>query len=220
MPPRGQLTEQAYQTTKERLLNGDFKAGDRISVEELVVELGTSRQPVMDALKRLATERYIEIIPQVGVRVVAPRRQEIFDFFRLLAATQAVCAQLAAERADKAGAEKLAAINEQIGVLLLDGIDDDERAHHYRALNRDFHRQLNALAESDFLTSSSTFMWDHSDFYVSSNWNTELRMARLREAHEKHELICQAIAANNPDSAYQAMEKHVLAFIHSLPETG
>lgn len=115
MPPRGQLMEQAYQTTKLRLLTGGYRAGDSISVEDLVAELGTSRQPVMDALRRLATERFIEIIPQVGVRVVVPDRRDVLDFFRLLAATEAVCAALAAERADKSGAAKLTEVNEQIG---------------------------------------------------------------------------------------------------------
>lgn len=216
MPQRGQLTEQAYQTTKQRLLNGEYKAGDRISPEDLVIELGTSRQPVMDALKRLATERFIEIIPQVGVHVVETERQDVLDFFRLLAATESVCAALAAERADDAGAAKLAEINRQIGLLLSDDFDDDERARRYRALNREFHRQLNTLAASDTLTPIAAFMWDHSDFLVSSAFDVKLLMGRLRAAYEEHDLVCQAVAANDPDGARQAIENHVLAFARNV----
>lgn len=216
MPPRGQLMEQAYQTTKLRLLTGGYRAGDSISVEDLVAELGTSRQPVMDALRRLATERFIEIIPQVGVRVVVPERRDVLDFFRLLAATEAVCAALAAERADKSGAEKLAEVNEQIGQLLSDGIDDESRARRYRVLNRDFHRQLNTLAQSDILTPIAAFMWDHSDFFISSAFDVRLLMERLRAAYEEHNAVCRAVAANDPESARRAMEDHVLAFAQNI----
>ena len=205
MPQRGQLTEQAYHTAKQRLLNGEYKAGDRISAEDLVVELGTSRQPVMDALKRLATERYIEIIPQVGIRVVVTERQDVLDFFRLHAATESVCAALAAERADKPGAAKLTEINDRIGQLLLDDMDDDLRARGYRALNRDFHRQLNALAQSDVLSPIAAFMWDQSDFFISSTFDVSLLMGRLRTAYEEHELVCQAVTAKDPDGARKAI---------------
>ncbi len=216
MPQRGQLTEQAYETVKHRLLNGEYKAGDRISVEELVVELGTSRQPVMDALKRLAWRRFIEIIPQVGVRVVVPEEEERLDFYRILAATEAVCAALAAERADRAGAAKLTEINERIGQLLTDDIDDDARALRYRVLNRDFHRQLNSLARSDMLSPIAAFMWDHSDFITSSTFGGGVLMSRLHEAYEEHKLICEAVAANDPDGARQATDDHILAFAMSI----
>lgn len=215
-PQRGQLTEQAYETVKERLLNGEYKAGERISVEELVVELGISRQPVMDALKRLAWRRFIEIIPQVGVRVVVPEREERLDFYRLLAATEAVCAALAAERADNAGTAKLAEINQRIGQLLSDDIDDDARALRYRALNRDFHRQLNALAQSDMLSPIAAFMWDHSDFITSATFEGGVLMSRLREAYEEHKLICEAIAAHDSDGARRAAEDHLLAFAENI----
>lgn len=216
MPPRGQLMEQAYQTIKLRLLTGGYRAGDSISVEDLVAELGTSRQPVMDALRRLATERFIEIIPQVGVRVVVPDRRDVLDFFRLLAATEAVCAALAAERADKSGAAKLTEVNEQIGQLLSDDIDNELRARRYRDLNRDFHRQLNTLAQSNILTPIADFMWDHSDFFISSAFDVRLLMERLRAAYEEHDAVCRAVAANDPEGARQAMEDHVLAFARNI----
>ena len=216
MSQRGQLTEQVYQTAKQRLLNGEYNIGDRISVEELVVELGTSRQPVLDALRRLATEQFIEIIPQVGVRVVVPERQEMLDFFQLLAATESVCAALAAERADRAGAAALTAINEQINLLMTEDLDDAARARRYRTLNREFHRQLITLAKSDTLTSIAAFMWDRSDFFVSSAFDVKLLMERLRAAYEEHNSVCRAVAANDPERARQAMEDHVLAFAQNI----
>ncbi|MFT5181240.1 MAG: DNA-binding GntR family transcriptional regulator [Alphaproteobacteria bacterium] len=212
MAVRGQLTELAYQTVKQRLLTGTYRAGDRISVEDLAIEFGTSRQPIMDALKRLATGYYLEIIPQVGVRVAVPKRQDVFDFHRSLAATEAVCAELAAERADKKGAAKLCDINEQIGLLLSDEFNDVERALRYRALNREFHRQLTTLAQSKNISSISDYMWDRNDFFMSSTFEVKVLMERLRTAYEEHNSICEAVAANDPESARRATLTHLLAF--------
>jgi DNA-binding GntR family transcriptional regulator len=212
MAVRGQLTELAYQTVKQRLLTGTYRAGDRISVEDLAIEFGTSRQPIMDALKRLATGYYLEITPQVGVRVAVPKRQDVLDFHRSLAATEAVCAELAAERADQKGAAKLFEINRQVGLLLSDEFDNVERARRYRALNRDFHRQLTALAQSENITSISSYMWDRNDFFMSSTFEVKVLMDRLRTAYEEHNLICEAVTANDPEGARRATLNHVLAF--------
>lgn len=216
MPQRGQLTEQAYQTAKQRLLDGVYKAGSRISVEDMVAELGISRQPVMDALKRLSAEGYLEIIPQVGVRVVVPARQDVRDFFRVLAATESVCAALAAERTDRAGSEKLTAINDNLDQLMQAEIDDEERARRFRVLNRDFHRQISALAQSDLLTPLTSNMWDHSDFFVNSVLETRVVIGRMPAIRQEFAQICQAIAAKDPDRAHQAMEAHVLEFARNV----
>lgn len=216
MAQRGQLAERVYETVKERLRSGVYKAGEPISVEDLTVELGISRQPVMDGLRRLATQRFIEIIPQVGVRVVSTDRQEMLDFFRMLAAMEAVCAELAAERADQAGAAELSQINDRIGALLSDELDDETRARSYRALNRDFHHKISDLTHSDTLSRIATFMWDHSDFLSSSGFEARVLMGRLRNAHREHERICQAVADNDPNAARKAMQDHLGAFSNNV----
>ena len=58
--------DQAYQQLKDALLNGDYKAGERLAVEPVAKAIGASRQPVMDAFRRLAGEGLLTIIPQVA----------------------------------------------------------------------------------------------------------------------------------------------------------
>lgn len=140
MAPRGRLTDTAYQLVLQRLRDGDYASGQRISVEELVLELGASRQPVMDALKRLSTEGFLDIIPQVGVRVIVPQRDDFVDFFRLLANVDGLCAELAAERAEAASVVLLAEINAEFGILVRRGANGDRDAADYRAVNFAFTR--------------------------------------------------------------------------------
>jgi DNA-binding GntR family transcriptional regulator len=53
-----------YDLLKERLLEGGYRAGERLPVEALKTEFGVSKQPIMDALRRLASDGRVDIIPQ------------------------------------------------------------------------------------------------------------------------------------------------------------
>ena len=63
------LAPVVYDLLKDRLLEGEYQSGERLSVESLKAEFGVSKQPVMEALRRLSSEGLVEIIPQVGCRV-------------------------------------------------------------------------------------------------------------------------------------------------------
>jgi len=219
MPRRGHLTDTAYQIVLQRLRDGDYATGQRISVEDIVIELGASRQPVMDALKRLSTEGFLDIIPQVGVRVVVPQRNDFIDFFRLHASIEGLCAELAAERADAGDVALLAEINAEFGRLVRHGANGDRDAADYRAVNYAFHSQVATLAKSAVLADYTAGIWARSDFYISTATGSELFTDRLTASHTEHDVIYRAIAAKDPAAARRAMEQHILAFLHSLPET-
>ncbi len=216
MPSSVRLSEKAYEVTKQRLLDGEFGLGERLSVKKLVTELGASRQPVMDGLKRLANEGLLEIIPQVGVQVVALERQEIVDFFSLVTVVEDLCVRLAAERVDAAGAARLAEINAEIGQLLSQG--SDVRKQRYRQLNRAFHIQICTLAQSATLATTAHSLRDRSDFFINTALADSMFTHRLADAHQEHGLICQAIAANDAAAAQRGMEDHIAAFDPKFPD--
>lgn len=219
MAPRGHLTDDAYQLVLQRLRDGDYMSGQRISVEDLVTEMGSSRQPILDALKRLSTEGFLDIIPQVGVQVITPQRDDFVDFFHLLANVEGLCAALAAQRADAAEVARLAEINAEFGNLVRHGANGDRDAADYRAVNYAFHSHVVALAQSAVLANYAAGLWARSDFYISTATGSELFTDRLTDSHADHDAIYQAILANDPTAARQAMEQHILAFIDSLPDT-
>ena len=209
------LSEKAYEITKQRLLDGEFGLGERLSAQKLVTELGVGRQTVMDGLKRLENEGLLEIIPQVGIQVVAPEPREIIDFFSLVSVVEDLCVRLAAERTDAAGAARLAKINAEIGQLLSQ--DSDVRKQNFRQLNRAFHTQVHTLTQSAPLAAIAHSLWDQNDFYISTAFADSMFTHRLADAHQEHELICQAIAANDVAAAQRAMDNHIMGFVSNIP---
>jgi DNA-binding GntR family transcriptional regulator len=170
----------------------------------------------MDALKRIAGDGLIEIIPQVGCRVVSPTLDEVLDYFRLFASAEGICAELAAHRAQTAELRTLERASAQIGALAADDPDRLAISHDYRVLNRQFHAQIHAMAASPTLASIAAGMWDRSDFYIATAKSTVLFAERLSEAHAEHEAVRKAIADRDPERARVLMEQHVVGFARAI----
>ena len=212
--PRGRLAEAAYEHLKAKLLDGSHAAGSSVSVEAVVRELGVSRQPVMEAVKRLAGEGFLEIIPQVGCRVVAPDRREIEDFFRVFSVTEGLCAELAAMRATDAEFAQLESIAR--GLELKRGQSAEEQAQRYRIHNRELHGQIHNMAHSQTLHAVAGGLWDRSDFFINTAIGTIPFVLRFRDAVNEHADIIAAMRRRDGSLARRRMEEHVFAFARAM----
>jgi DNA-binding GntR family transcriptional regulator len=92
---------------ERRLIMGYYKAGESLSFKMLAETFEVSRQPVSAAIGHLRASGYVEVLPQVGCRVVKPSREEVFDFFRIHSAIEATAVELAVERRTKSGVAQL-----------------------------------------------------------------------------------------------------------------
>lgn len=204
-----------YQEVKTLLLDGAFNAANWIPVDELAAKLQVSRQPVMDAIKRLAFEGFLEIVPQVGSRVRKYEIADIEDFFELFAVGEAQVARLAAQRASEEDIINLHLVSAQIGALAQLKRRSADVGKLYRTLNRRLHDELRAAAHSVVLGEVVQLFHDRSDFFISSQQGSTF-WERIEAANSEHEVIVSAIENRDPDAAYAAMRKHILAVGSSL----
>jgi DNA-binding transcriptional MocR family regulator len=112
------LAPVVYDLLKDRLLEGEYQSGERLSVESLKAEFGVSKQPVMEALRRLSSEGLVEIIPQVGCRVPVYDGADVTDFFAIFGGMEGAVAGVAAQRCTDAQVDQLADVNEEIRRLI------------------------------------------------------------------------------------------------------
>ena len=111
------LRDHVYDHVKQLLFTGIYRPGMQIEVEKIAGTLDVSRQPVMDALKRLNFEGFVTIVPQVGCRVRTYRAEEVTDFFRVVADVEALSAELAAKRAMPDDIVRMQVISAQIATV-------------------------------------------------------------------------------------------------------
>lgn len=63
------LTEQVYNVLRTKIIDGEYKPGDKLDIHKLSDEFGVSRSPVKDAINQLVYDGLIEIIPRKGTYV-------------------------------------------------------------------------------------------------------------------------------------------------------
>src|SRR2546421_737669 len=63
------VVDQVYAAIRERISSGSLPRGGRVHQEDLALELGVSRTPVREALRRLAAEGLVEMRTNRGARV-------------------------------------------------------------------------------------------------------------------------------------------------------
>ena len=197
---------------RERLLGGLYPVGSRISIEEVKAEFGVSKQPVMDAVRRLEATGIVQIVPQSGCRVADYSTQEIRDFFNLFGRFEGEIAAAAATRRSDSQLAELDDAWQQIADL--DELDDhQERSRKYRGLNRAYHRVIHRMSHSRVMTNLSERMWDLSDFLVTTVGGVQLLSNSIQDRNRDHDVIRTAIRSQNPDVARAAMESHIVATV-------
>jgi DNA-binding GntR family transcriptional regulator len=206
------LNHAVYDQLKERLLEGRYTAGERLSTEALRTEFGVSKQPVMEAMRRLAGDGLIEIVPQVGSRVATFGPREVSDFFVMFGGFEGTIAGIAALRRTERQLDELENISARIGALR-SSPDTVDRAHGYRVLNRRFHHAIHDMAHSRIMADTSLRMWDLSDFLINTSDVPQPFSAALDDRHADHERILAALHASDQETARAEMEKHIVGTV-------
>lgn len=80
------------------ILMGRFVPGQRLIEADLTRELGVSRGPIREALKRLAAEGVVGLSMHRGAHIRMLTRKEIGDLLEVLEATMGLAVELAAQR--------------------------------------------------------------------------------------------------------------------------
>src|SRR3984957_13002482 len=179
------LAPLGYYMIKDELLSGAYLAGERVAVEELKSRLGVSKQPIMDALRRLAADGLVEIIPQVGCRVPVYERQDVEDFFAVFGGMEGAVAGVAAYRCTAPQLDDLIAANAEIGLLRAEP-DASARAHGYRVLNRRFPSLVHEMAHSPVVAEISRRMWDMSDLLINTSGIQQPLASAVSDRHDDH----------------------------------
>lgn len=194
---------------KERLLSGRYPAGSRISIEEVKAEFGVSKQPVMDAMRRLEAIGIVQIVPQSGCRVAAYSTQEILDFFNLFGRFEGEIAAAAAGRRTEAQIVQLDEVWQRIADLEASH-DTTARSRGYRFLNREFHLVIHQMAHSRVMAELSERMWDMSDFFINTIGGAQHLSDAVTDRNHDHDLIRNAIRTGSAEIARVAMQTHIV----------
>jgi DNA-binding GntR family transcriptional regulator len=196
--------EQSYLTLRRRLADGTYPAGARLREEELAAQLGVSRTPIREALRRLDAEGWLRVVPNQGAFAASWSRQDIEEIFNLRALLESHACEHAAMRTISAGIAALHAACEAgerampaDSLAAIERVSDANVRFHQAIWEMSgqvrTHSMLGTLAVPPMILRN----FRHFD------------EANLRRSLWQHREMAAAIEARNPALAGAVMRAHV-----------
>lgn len=191
-----------YRALLAEIRLGRLPPGAHVNTEAVAAELGLSRQPVRDAVRRLAAEGLIDLRPNRGAFVVSRSVAEVQELFEMRALYEGLAARHAAAKIDRTGLARAGQALEALAAAR-DDVDAFVAAHDaFHAIFHEYCGRPRLLTEIRKINHAVEpllrLMLRHSP------------TARSLTVAEHRGLIA-AFAGGDPENAERAMRAHVLS---------
>jgi len=194
------LHEEVTSRLRDMIVEDILKPGERIQELEIASQLGVSRTPIREALKVLASEGLVEMLPLRAAVVKAFTAKDAQDMLKVIAQLEALAGSEAC-RASDAEIAAVLSLHAQMKVHF-----QNRNRHDYFALNQQIHNAIVGLAHNETLSSLHAIL--------------SKRMRRIRytgnalptswdEAMQEHEGMAEALQARDAERLARLMRQHI-----------
>jgi DNA-binding GntR family transcriptional regulator len=194
------FAEQAAGILREAILAGRYTPGERLNEVELSSELGISRSPIREGLRKLTDEGLVVLAPRRGAFVASYDAEEIRELMELRQAIDVAAARLAADRATPELLNQLQAALEAATVA------HKGRASAAPPWASDFHILILRCTGNRRIVERGIEV--HTQLHLA-RFRSGSAGGRAQEAHDEHQQILDRIRAGDADGAGVAMRTHL-----------
>ena len=176
-----------------------IKPGERVPELEISKDMGVSRTPIREALKVLASEGLVELLPLRGAVVKSFSAKDAADMLEVMGMLESFAAQKACQ-AEQKRIDQVLAMHEKMKVLYTKG-----KRPEYFELNQKIHDALVDMADNESLTMVHNTL---SKRMRSLRYSGNSTPDHWRGALDDHELIAQALEQRDAKKMKKAVEAH------------
>ena len=182
---------------KQMITNYRFKPGERINVEQITKELGVSRTPIWEAIRRLEHEGLVFNSPNKGVYMYTLSKEEALDLMAVRDTLESMAARLAAQHIDDKTLEKL---NEAL--IKQKQIVENRDMLAYSRADTDFHTTIHA-------TTGNIFLCEMLENIFSKLRPVAMHVGDyIEHFYEDHIAIVKALKTRKPQEVQQKLQRH------------
>jgi DNA-binding GntR family transcriptional regulator len=195
------LREVVCETLRTAIIGGVLKPGERLMEIQLAEELGVSRTPVREAIRKLEQEGFVEMLPRRGTYVANISIKDVIDVYEIRIALDVLAAGLAAERISD---EELELLKRRLAVIKeVAEHDDMEKIGEY---DWAFHEVLYKASKNDRLYGIISNLREQLTRIRVTSMNYR---DRIKDTMVEHELLVESIAGRAPELARQRAYEHM-----------
>ena len=186
---------------RQMIVDGDLEPGGKVPEKALTERFGVSRTPVREALKVLAAEGYIKLIPNRGSVISELTIEDLEEAFPIIAALEGTAGELACNYASD---EEIAAIRRTNDAMHAAFEAGDMPA--YFDLNQQIHGAILGAARNPMLISHHRKV---AQYVQRARYQANRTPHRWAEAVVEHDAIIEALEARDGDRLGRLMKEHL-----------
>ena len=195
------LREVVCETLRKAIRNGVLEPGERLMEVQLAEELGISRTPVREAIRKLEQEGYVIMMPRRGTYVSNVSVRDVKEIFEIRSALESLATSLAAMRIEPEELDRLRALLTEI-----EGHIERRDIDKIVATDIEFHGLLYRVSRNERLV---TIIGNLKEQLARFRTLSMSYPGRLHETLEEHRAMVEAIAAGDEEAARDAAERHM-----------
>lgn len=195
------LVDEVYQRLRELIFQNSYVPGQRLDIERIAEQLGISRQPVVEAINRLAREGLLVIRPRVGTFVRKLSSQDVHEILETRLMIELFALSRGVPRTEEI--QELYQYIDRMDELVYQG------PFHYLTYNEldvQFHRALVRLARNPLI--ERLYAELHAQ-YVPVQAFYRKALEYTLTAYGEHRQIVDALASGETDRAAAVLETHI-----------
>jgi DNA-binding GntR family transcriptional regulator len=192
---RETLNDRVYRELKNSIVAGAFKPGSELTLRSVAEALGTSFMPVRDAMRRLVTERGLEIRPSRTIAIPTLSAEEFLELRRVRVLLEGEAVALAAEKITERQLANIRTILKK-----LEGLSKDRRGQFW-SLNLKLHFAIYEVGASPLMLSIIESLWLQLGPILA-----RVPVSRaLNDSADPLQLLVRALEQHDPDAARAAL---------------
>ncbi len=194
------LADQVFEHIERDILSGKYERGEIITESKLSAELGVSRTPIREALRRLEQEHLIEESGK-GSIVIGISEKDLEDIFLIRKQLECLAASMAAKNHTD---EQLAELKETLELQEFYVTKAD--TEHVKYMDNKFHRILYKLTGSTVFYDTLVPLHRKIQKYRRASLQSK---SRATESVLEHRKVYEAIASRDEDLAAKTVLEHI-----------
>lgn len=202
------LRELVCETIRQAIIDGTFSPGERLMEIQMADEMGVSRTPVREAIRKLELEGFVVMIPRRGTYVADISIRDITEIYEIRTSLDVLAAGLAAERITDDELETLNRLLVEIGQHIA-----DNNMEKIVEIDTAFHDILYQASRNERLCSIINNLREQ---LTGIRGRSMSYPGRLVETMDEHRSLVDCIAARNVEAAQNAARVHIENAEHTL----
>ncbi|KQT84400.1 GntR family transcriptional regulator [Methylobacterium sp. Leaf466] len=200
---RRYLHDEVVERMRDLIVSGQLPPRSRVNEGELTERFGISRTPLREAIKILATEGLLELLPNRGARVASLALSEIEEMIEVIAGLEATAAEIACTII---GDDEVAAIEADHAAMMAAWKRGDQRK--YFVYNRAIHEGLMSASRNATLNHIYAGL---SGRIQHSRYSVHQTAAEWAQAVDEHDRMIALLRARDGSALSTLMRAHVRA---------